>query len=179
MTDIERKIVISIGNNKDALRLSHLAAKLFHQAYADSMSADILASYIKESFTSSQQQAQLSDPNVTTLLVEIDQLLVGYAQLRLNPIPKTISLDISAQLWRIYIDKSSHGLGVGRQLLSRVGKIAYAMSHENIWLGVWEENLKAIAFYRQLGFKEVGSHEFHIGGEIQNDLVFAVSTSAL
>ena len=179
MPDLKRKIIISIGNNKDASRLSGLAAKLFHQAYTGNMSAATLESYISESFSLCQQQTQLADPTVTTLLVEVENELVGYAQLRLNKIPMAVNLDISAELWRIYIDKSSHGLGVGRQLLSKVGEIASEMSYENIWLGVWEQNLKAIAFYKKLGFKEAGNHEFHIGGETQNDLVFTASTNAL
>jgi ribosomal protein S18 acetylase RimI-like enzyme len=178
VTDIERKIIISIGNEGDALRLSKLAANLFHQAYVGSMSSDILESYIVGDFSMTRQQAELSDPNITTLLVEIEDVLVGYAQLRLKPIPVAIDFDISTELWRIYVDRSCHGLGIGRQLLSRLGKIAREMLHDQIWLGVWEQNPKAISFYKKLGFKEIGNQEFHIGTEIHNDLVFIGSTSA-
>ena len=178
MTDIERKIIFRIGNEEDALRLSRLAANLFHQAYVRSMSSDVLDSYIAEDFGVTQQHAELSDPNITTLLVEIENVLVGYAQLRLKPIPVAIDFDISAELWRIYVDRSCHGLGIGRQLLSRLGEIAHEMFHDKIWLGVWEQNPKAIAFYKKLGFNEIGNQEFHIGAEIHNDIVFIGSTSA-
>ncbi len=178
MTDIKGKVIISIGNEEDALRLSKLAANLFHQAYVGSMSSNVLDSYIAEDFGMTQQHAELSDPNITTLLVEIENELVGYAQLRLKPIPVAVDVTITAELWRIYVDKSCHGLGVGRQLLCRVGEIALERSHDKIWLGVWEHNEKAIAFYKKLGFNVIGNQEFHIGDEIHNDLVFIGSTSA-
>lgn len=178
MTNIERKTTISIASEKDALRLSELAANLFHQAYAGNMSAVALKSYIAEDFGINQQRAELSAPNITTLLLEVEDVLVGYAQLRIKPIPVVVDFDITAELWRIYVDRSCHGLGVGRQLLSRVGKIAREMSHDKIWLGVWEQNQKAIAFYKKLGFSVVGEKEFHLGDEVQNDFVCVGPVSA-
>jgi ribosomal protein S18 acetylase RimI-like enzyme len=175
---MQRRVITRIAAEEDALRLSTLAARLFRQTYVDSISAVVLDPHIVESFGKTQQHAELLNPNIKTLLVEIENELVGYAQLRLKPIPVAVGFEVSAELWRIYVDQSSHGLGIGRQLLSRVGELASEMSHEKIWLGVWERNLKAIAFYHKLGFKEVGNHEFHMDVEIQNDLVFMGSTGA-
>ena len=109
MTLIQRKITISIATEKDALGLSELAAKLFHQAYAGSMPADALESYIAQDFGITQQRAELLDSNITTLLVAIESELVGYAQLRLQTIPVDTDFDIGAELWRIYVDRSCHG----------------------------------------------------------------------
>jgi ribosomal protein S18 acetylase RimI-like enzyme len=178
MTDIKRKVTISFASESDALRLSVLAANLFHQTYTDSMPADALKTHIAEDFGVAQQRAELLDTNITTLLVEIENELVGYAQIRLKPIPVTVDYDVTAELWRIYVDKSCHGLGVGRQLLCRVGEIALERSHDKIWLGVWEHNEKAIVFYKKLGFSVVGQHVFNLGGEVQNDFVCIGDTRA-
>ena len=40
-----------------------------------------------------------------------------------------------------------------------------------IWLGVWEKNTEAIAFYKSLGFTDVGNHVFMLGKDAQNDLI--------
>jgi ribosomal protein S18 acetylase RimI-like enzyme len=178
MTDTKRKPTISFASESDALRLSVWAAKRFHQTYTDSMPAGALKTHIAEDFGVTQQRTELLDPNITTLLVEIENEVVGYAQLRLKPIPVTIDYDVTAELWRIYVDKSCHGLGVGRQLLCRVGEIARERSHDKIWLGVWEHNVSAIAFYQKLGFSVVGEHVFNLGGEVQNDFVCVGDTSA-
>jgi ribosomal protein S18 acetylase RimI-like enzyme len=179
VTDIKRKIIIRIACEKDALALSKLAAILFHQAYLESMPSDVLNSYIAENFGVTQQLTELLDPNITTFIVEIENVLVGFAQLRLQPVPVALDFEVSAQLWRIYLDRSCHGLVVGRQLLSWLGESAREMFHDKIWLGVWEHNPKAIAFYTKLEFKEIGNQAFYIGTEIQNDLVFIGSTSDL
>ena len=43
---------------------------------------------------------------------------------------------------------------------------------DQVWLGVWEHNPRAIAFYRKHGFVEVGAQVFQLGGDPQRGLVF-------
>ena len=74
---------------------------------------------------------------------------------------------------------SRQGQGIGRRLLSAVKDVALSLPSEMIWLGVWEENHNAIAFYRRHGFEVVGSQPFHLGNEIHNDLVLVGSVSNL
>ena len=40
-----------------------------------------------------------------------------------------------------------------------------------LWLGVWEHNPRAIAFYRKCGYIAVGSKTFDVGGDLQTDRV--------
>lgn len=42
-----------------------------------------------------------------------------------------------------------------------------------VWLGVWERNPRAIAFYRRSGFVEVGEHVFQLGSDPQRDVIMA------
>ena len=48
---------------------------------------------------------------------------------------------------------------------------AQELGGQHIWLGVWERNARALAFYRKKGFVEVGSHVFMVGSDPQTDLV--------
>jgi ribosomal protein S18 acetylase RimI-like enzyme len=41
------------------------------------------------------------------------------------------------------------------------------------WLGVWERNAKARAFYARQGFRDVGEHLFPIGKRVDRDLLLA------
>ena len=45
---------------------------------------------------------------------------------------------------------------------------------DHVWLGVWERNPKAIAFYRKFGFEVIGEHRFVLGRDPQRDLVMAL-----
>ena len=42
----------------------------------------------------------------------------------------------------------------------------------SLWLGVWERNPRAVAFYRKYGFTRVGEHTFMLGADAQVDWVF-------
>lgn len=170
--------IIKKGRPNDAHDLSKLAARLFKQTYQDKMPLKDLDSYIAEDFRREQKFAELQDINIITLLAEDAGKLVGYAQVRRKPIPVEVIPTVTIELWRIYLDKSYQGFGVGKLLLSRVGEEARSLSGDLVWLGVWEQNHQAISFYEKHGFRVVGSHEFNVGTESQNDLVMIGSTHA-
>lgn len=75
------------------------------------------------------------------------------------------------ELERIYVLQKFQGLRIGLTLLQRVFEIARGHNCELVWLGVWEENHKAINFYQKSGFKLFGNHPFNLGGDIQTDLL--------
>jgi len=173
-----KEIVARTGEPNDAQELSDIAARLFHQTYYGKMPSPDLESYIAEEFTLEAQLSELEDPDVTTLLAESDGELVGYVQIRRKSVPVAIESNVPIELWRIYLDKSSQGLGIGKLLLSAAGHAASEMGSQHIWLGVWERNIQAISFYERRGFNVVGSQEFNIGTETHNDLVMVGSVDA-
>ena len=164
-------IVIRHAQAKDAPALAESAAALFEQTYAGKMPARDLQDYIAQDFTPGQQLAELSDPAIITLLAEYNGALLGYAQVRRKAAPVAIDTSPGVELWRIYLDRSSHGRGIGKRLLAAVAQATRSMSSEHLWLGVWEQNPRAIAFYEKHGFRIVGSQAFEIGNETHNDLV--------
>ena len=44
-----------------------------------------------------------------------------------------------------------------------------ALGKTFLWLGVWEKNPRAIAFYTKQGFALAGTHSFVMGDEAQTD----------
>ena len=40
-----------------------------------------------------------------------------------------------------------------------------------MWLGVWERNARAIAFYAKWGFIDIGDHVFMLGSDRQTDRI--------
>ena len=48
---------------------------------------------------------------------------------------------------------------------------AQRRGHDTLWLGVWEHNPRARAFYRKWGFVEVGTHIFVLGSDPQTDIL--------
>ena len=171
--------IIRAAEPDDARALSAIAARLFIQTYESEVPRQVLEAYVAEDFNPELQRAELRDPGVVTLLAEQHGAIAGYAQVRRQSAPLDLEYELSIELWRIYLDRSCHGRGIGKRLLAAAGKAARSMSGEKVWLGVWERNTRAIAFYEKHGFSVAGYKEFNIGTEIHRDLVMAASVNAL
>jgi ribosomal protein S18 acetylase RimI-like enzyme len=57
--------------------------------------------------------------------------------------------------------------------MDRVLEESRATGGDVLWLGVWERNPRAIAFYLRKGFERVGEHRFLLGSDLQLDWLMA------
>ena len=67
--------------------------------------------------------------------------------------------------------KEFHGKKVGQILYDKALEIAQQKDVEFVWLGVWEENRRAINFYKKNGFVEFDKHIFKLGEDEQTDIM--------
>jgi ribosomal protein S18 acetylase RimI-like enzyme len=74
------------------------------------------------------------------------------------------------------VDKVHHGRGIAHQLMDAVIDAAHKRGAGTLWLGVWERNTRAQAFYGKFGFVVVGSHTFMLGTDVQTDRLMARSS---
>jgi len=157
----------------DESSLSDLAARTFKQTYAKDNTAENLLSHLRESFHPDKQRLEIEDESMRTFVVEDGVELIAFAQIRLGQCPTGQGSIADSELWRIYVDQAHQGKGIGSILLEK--SIGEAISNDSrlLWLGVSEGNEKAISFYRQNGFDEVGEHKFRVGDDLQRDLVLA------
>ena len=118
-----------------------------------------------------QQTAELTDPAVITLLVDAGGQTIAYAQLRTGHAPGCVTGPRPIELWRFYIARDWHGRGIAQVLMDRVLAEAREAGAETMWLGVWERNARALAFYGKSGFADVGEHVFLFGTDPQTDRV--------
>lgn len=166
-------LTIRNGAPSDAARLAELAAGTFHDTFAPHNDPKDLALYLTEAYGAIQQGQELADPNVTTLLVEAGDQLVAYAQLRRGAVPECVTGDAPMELWRFYVAREHHGQGIAQQLMRRVELEAHQARARTLWLGVWEHNERAKAFYGKHAFVDVGSHVFVLGNDPQTDRIMA------
>ena len=155
----------------DAPALAELAARTFHETFAADNRPEDMALHSASAYGTSQQQQELVDPDIATLLVEVDGQLAGYAQLRSGLPPDCVTGEEPIELWRFYIAQPWHGRGVAQALMQSVESEAYRRGGRTLWLGVWERNERAKAFYQKNGFMDVGSHVFMVGTDAQTDRI--------
>ena len=164
-------VSIRLGVASDAPALAELAARTFRETFASDNRPEDLALHLAQSYGISQQQKELADPAVTTLLVEIEGQLTGYAQLRSGDAPACVTGGSPVELWRFYVARPWHGRGIAQTLMGQVESEACRRGGRTLWLGVWERNERAKAFYRKTGFVDVGSHVFMVGTDAQMDRI--------
>jgi ribosomal protein S18 acetylase RimI-like enzyme len=167
-----QSLIIFRGSVADAAALAEFAARTFADAFAADNRPEDLQAHLASAYGVRQQTAELSDPDVITLLAQRDGALVAYAQVRRRKPPECVTQEQPVELQRFYVDRSQHGNGVARTLMLAAHEAARELGGHHLWLGVWERNARAIAFYAKSGFVPVGTHDFYVGADRQTDRLF-------
>ncbi len=137
-----------------------------------------MAAHLAGSYRPELQAAELVDPDVVTLVATQQDTLVAYAQVRRNATPPAcVTACDPVELQRFYADRSVRGTGLAAQLMRRALQAAIELGGRHAWLGVWENNARAIAFYRKAGFEEIGRTVYVVGSDAQTDRVLLTPLS--
>lgn len=159
------------GVPDDAPALAAFAERTFVETFGPHNDPRDMEAFVERTYGVAQQTAELTDPGVITLLAHRDARLMAFAQIRRHVPPPCVSDATSIELRRFYVDGPAQGTGVAQLLMAAVLDAARELGGRNVWLGVWERNPRAIAFYRKCGFTVVGSQPFVLGSDHQNDRV--------
>ncbi len=155
----------------DAAALAELAARTFHDTFASDNTPEDMAAHAAESYGPEIQGREIADQNIRTVLLDVDHELVGFSQLRRGPAPACVTGPSPIEVWRFYVAKAHHGTLAAPALMTRAVADARAMGARTLWLGVWERNERAKAFYRKRGFTDVGAHVYMVGADAQTDRI--------
>jgi len=163
--------IIRYATAADAGLLAKLGARTFQETFAADNSEADMAAYLASSFGPALQAAELADPYSLFLIAEIDGVAAGYAKLRPGAPPAGVTDDAPIELVRLYVVQQWLGGGVGAALMTVCLDEAQQRAYRTLWLGVWEHNGRAQAFYRKWGFRDVGQHVFQLGADAQRDIL--------
>lgn len=169
----DTEIVLRRAGPGDAARLATFAAAAFTDSFAAQNRPEDMASYVADAFGEVVQRAELTDPDCTVFIAERDGELAGYAMLRDGTHPPCVADASAIEIARLYAGQRWIGAGIGALLMQRCLVEASSRGRRTIWLGVWERNVRAIAFYQRWHFSIVGSQPFQLGTDRQNDRVMA------
>jgi GNAT superfamily N-acetyltransferase len=164
-------LTIRRGTLADAGLLAELGTTTFSETFAADNTPEDLAAYIATSFSVAQQTRELEDPASIFLIAEVDGRAAGYARLKTGEAEKGVEGVNPIEVVRLYVLREWHGRGIGAELMRACIDKAKQAGHDTVWLGVWERNVLAQAFYRKWNFRTVGEHMFRLGADLQRDLV--------
>jgi ribosomal protein S18 acetylase RimI-like enzyme len=157
----------------DAGPLAKLAEATFRSTFAASNTPQNMDRHCSASYSEAIQGQEIARPDMLTFLCEEGAELVGFAQLRWGDAPGCVVANAPSEVQRLYVIDAWHGRGVARDLMNACLDEVLRRGSDVVWLGVWERNPRAIAFYKKYGFEEVGAHVFPLGDDPQRDLVMA------
>jgi GNAT superfamily N-acetyltransferase len=165
-------ITIRHAISNDAALLADIGRTMFHETFAADNSPENMAAYLDASFSPAKQAAELAEPGSLFLIAELDGQVAGYARLKEGPAPAEVAASRPIEIVRIYAGRAWQGRGVGAALMQACLDEARERNCDAIWLGVWERNPRALAFYRKWGFVQVGTQTFKLGDDLQTDFIF-------
>jgi ribosomal protein S18 acetylase RimI-like enzyme len=164
-------VTIRRADPADAGLLAELGARTFSETFAADNNPEDMAVYLAASFNLARQTAELADPAATFFIAEVGGVAAGYAKLHAGEPLEGVGGAKPVELVRLYVSREWLGRGVGEALMRACVDEAQRAGHETIWLGVWERNGRAQAFYRKWDFRAVGEHVFQLGSDPQTDIL--------
>lgn len=172
MSDL--KPTVRPAREEDAALIADLGARTFLQTFGAENDPQDIHAYVTRHFSRRQIESELRSPASSFFLVSLGDKTVGYAKLREGEVPTCVTGSSPVELERIYVERSHFGMGIGGVLMQACISAAREKGFSTVWLGVWEQNVRALGFYRHWGFEIVGSQEFVLGADVQNDWVMVL-----
>jgi len=168
---MEPNIKIEQINNSHIAALQQIGHHTFEETFAESNSAENMSIYLEEAYSNEKLSAELNDPNSFFYFAMLDEKVIGYLKLNMGGSQTELKDNDALEIERIYVLKDYHGKKVGQLLFDKAIAIAKEQQVAYVWLGVWEENKRALQFYSKNGFVEFDQHVFVLGNEAQTDIM--------
>ncbi len=152
--------------------LLEISIETYRDTFIESNSEELMQQYLNDALTREKLAAELNDVDSSFYFIYWQEQVAGF--LKVNKVGAQTDLkdDKSLEIERFYIRKAFLRQGLGKGLMTFACDLAKQANKEYVWLGVWEGNFPALHFYKSMGFYQIGSHPFDMGGDIQTDLVF-------
>lgn len=156
---------------KDLAALQDISIETFNDTFLEQNSPELVKDYLDKAFHTKQLEKELAAPFSQFFFVYHENEAAGYLKINTEEGQTENAGKDALEIERIYIRKKFLKHGLGRFLLHHAIEIAKDLHKKKIWLGVWERNKNAIAFYEKMGFAQTGAHSFYLGEEEQTDLI--------
>ncbi len=151
--------------------LKSIGVTTFYETFSADNSKENMNTYLEKSFSLKRLAGELADKNSAFYFAIVDNKQVGYLKLNFGISQTEIKEEKALEIERIYVLKAFQGKKIGQLLYEKALEIARNKKVLYVWLGVWENNHKAIRFYEKNGFTTFDKHIFKLGNDKQTDIM--------
>lgn len=172
---MDLNITIEQINNSHIAALQQIGRQTFSETFAESNSTENMAKYLEEAYSFEKLNEELNSQNSFFYFAMLGEKVIGYLKLNMGESQTELKDNDALEIERIYVLKDFHGKKVGQLLFDKAITIAKELQVAYVWLGVWEENKRALQFYKKNGFVEFDQHVFVLGDEAQTDIMMKLA----
>ncbi|WP_269236112.1 GNAT family N-acetyltransferase [Flavobacterium flavigenum] len=156
---------------KEINQLQEISKQTFRETFSESNSEEDMKNYLEKAFSNEKITTELINENSEFYFAILENKVIGYLKINFGEAQTELKDSNALEIERIYVTKEFHGKNVGQLLYEKAIERARQQNSKYIWLGVWEENKKAIRFYTKNGFIEFDKHIFKLGNDVQTDIM--------
>ena len=160
-------------------QLQKVSRQTFLEAFSAGNTGENMEKYLNERFTTELLTAELNYPDSEFYFASIDHTVIGYLKVNAGKSQTVLQDGKGLEIERIYVLQEFLGKRVGQLLYEKAMQIAREKNADYIWLGVWEENARAIQFYKKNGFVEFDKHLFRLGDDEHTDIMMKIELAVL
>ncbi|NWF90576.1 MAG: GNAT family N-acetyltransferase [Ignavibacteriaceae bacterium] len=113
--------------------------------------------HLENYYSESKLNELFDNPAVIGILAEFSSKPIGWMKLFDDQL--TSRFYISS----LYVLPSYQGFGMGKRLLQKAEEIAAKLGYTKVWLGVMNDNVKALEWYKKNGFNFTEQEPFKMG----------------
>lgn len=170
-----QSITIQKVQSEAIQELINIGKQTFSDTFSSTNSKEDMDAYLEKKFSIEKISEELNDRNSAFFFAKETKNIVGYLKLNFGNSQTELKDKNAVEIERIYVLKEFHGKKVGQILYEKAVEIANEKNADYLWLGVWEENGRAIHFYKKNGFQEFNKHVFKLGNDEQIDIMMKLN----
>ena len=171
--------MIEMAQSTDVNTIRDLSIATFAETFASLNTEEDMKQYNERHFSTDELQREIDNPDSTFMVAKVDGVPAGYMKVNVGDAQTEKMLGNRMEVQRLYILRQYKRNGLGARFMHTAFDMARAQCKSVIWLGVWEHNDAAIAFYKRMGFVQFGSHDFVLGEDRQTDLLMEAAVDRL
>lgn len=165
------KIEILEVTPADLIQLQKISRQTFSETFSAENREEDMKLYFEKELSAEKLKSELDEKDSQFYFALSRGGVVGYLKLNTGQAQTEIRDSNALEIERIYVLKEFLGKKVGQVLYEKAIEVARQKKFEYVWLGVWEENHRAIHFYKKQGFVCFDKHVFKLGNDEQTDIM--------
>ncbi|OUL61480.1 GNAT family N-acetyltransferase [Flavobacterium sp. AJR] len=163
----------------DIEKLQNIGRQTFLETFSLPNTEENMNNYLSSSFAFDKLKKEIENPDSKFFFAVLNNEVIGYLKVNSGKAQTELGDNNALEIERIYVSKEFLGKKVGQLLYDKALQIAKEKNVGYVWLGVWEENHRALAFYKKNGFVEFDKHIFKLGNDEQTDIMMKLTINCL